>query len=119
MRPLDVGRGLGVKIQPGVTEDRVPAPANEKIHYDKNPNGEVIDFRVHKNFRDYPATAISNASRFAPLLGWEKQLGPTIDHCALVQEKLAQFVGVKRAIAGRVQVQIDPSAGGQVLFCVL
>ena len=47
MRALDVGRGLGMKIQPGVAQNGVPAPANEKINNDENPDREVIDFRAH------------------------------------------------------------------------
>jgi len=47
MRALDVGRGLGMKIQPGVAQNGVPAPANEKINNDENPDREVIDSSVH------------------------------------------------------------------------
>src|SRR5207302_9160331 len=72
-----------------------------------------------KAFLDYPAAAISIASRFGQSLGRKKQLGSTIYHCALIQEKLAQFVSIKRTIAGRVQVQKDPATWTQVLFCVL
>ena len=47
MRPFDVGRGLGVKIQPSVALDGIPAPTNEEINNDENPDCEVIDSNVH------------------------------------------------------------------------
>ncbi len=47
MCSLDVGRGFGVKIQPSVAPNGVPAPANEKINNDENPDRDVIDSSVH------------------------------------------------------------------------
>ncbi len=47
VRPSDVGRGFGVKIQPSVAPNGVPAPANEKINNDENPDRDVIDSSVH------------------------------------------------------------------------
>jgi hypothetical protein len=52
MRPLDVGHGLCVEIQPDVTEDGVPTPADELMDYDQSPDREMIDLRVHK--RSWP-----------------------------------------------------------------
>ncbi len=47
MCSFDVGRGFGVKIQPSVAPNGVPAPANEKINNDENPDRDVIDSSVH------------------------------------------------------------------------
>jgi hypothetical protein len=51
VRPLDVGHGSGVKIQPLLTKDRVPAPADQEINNNKNPNREMIGLVVHRNGR--------------------------------------------------------------------
>jgi hypothetical protein len=37
-----------VKIQPGVSKDGVPTPADELMDYDQSPDREMIDLRVHK-----------------------------------------------------------------------
>jgi hypothetical protein len=39
-----------VKIQPHFAKNRVPAPADEEINRDQNPNGKMINLVVHKNF---------------------------------------------------------------------
>ena len=49
MRPLDVGHRPGVKIQPLLAKNGVPAPADEEINHYKNPDGEMIDLVVHRN----------------------------------------------------------------------
>src|SRR5206468_9627766 len=49
MRALDVGHGAGVQIEPFLAEDGVPAPADELMYNDQEPNCEMIDFRVHKS----------------------------------------------------------------------
>jgi len=57
--PLDIGRGLGMKIEPGFTEDGVPTPADKEINYDENPDDAMIDSSVHE------ANWIIRAPRFA------------------------------------------------------
>ena len=51
MRALDVGHRPGMQIEPFLTEDGVPSPADELMHHDKNPNCEMIDLPVHKGPR--------------------------------------------------------------------
>jgi len=48
MRVFDVGHRARMKIQPFLAKNCVPTPANQKINDDEDPNGEMIDFRVHK-----------------------------------------------------------------------
>ena len=48
MRVFDVSHGARMKIQPFLAKNCVPTPANQKINDDEDPNGEMIDFRVHK-----------------------------------------------------------------------
>src|SRR5439155_8167870 len=50
MCPLDVGHRPGVIIEPHFAKDRVPAPADQEINRDQNPNGKMINLVVHKNF---------------------------------------------------------------------
>lgn len=47
MRSLDVGRRLRMLVQPHVAENGVPAPTDEEINDDKNPNDFVVDSNVH------------------------------------------------------------------------
>jgi hypothetical protein len=54
MRSLDVSRRLGVIIQPRFPENGVPAPTDELMNDDQNPNGEMIDLIVHKAFSIIP-----------------------------------------------------------------
>ena len=53
------------KIQPFLAKDCVPAPADELIHDDQDPNCEMIDLRVHENLRDYAGVRSSIANRLA------------------------------------------------------
>ena len=47
MRVLDVGYGFGVEIEPDIAPDRVPAPTDQEIKNDENPNGEMINSNLH------------------------------------------------------------------------
>src|SRR5205823_13216861 len=47
VRSFNVGRGFGVKVEPGIAPNGVPAPADQKIDNDENPNREMIDSSVH------------------------------------------------------------------------
>ncbi len=58
MRALDVGHGAGVQIEPFLAEDGVPAPADELMYNDQEPNCEMIDFRVHKSLRIIQASEL-------------------------------------------------------------
>jgi len=49
MRPLDVGHRPGVKIEPLLAEDGVPAPADKLVDHYQGPNREMVDFRVHNS----------------------------------------------------------------------
>jgi len=49
MRALDVGHRPGVKVEPLLTEDGVPAPADKLVDHYQGPNREMVDFRVHKS----------------------------------------------------------------------
>jgi hypothetical protein len=49
MRAFDVCHGPGVEIQPKVAKNCVPAPADQEINNNKNPDGEMIDLVVHRN----------------------------------------------------------------------
>jgi hypothetical protein len=44
---LDIGHGAGVKVEPFLAEDGVPAPTDELVHNNQNPNGEMIDLVGH------------------------------------------------------------------------
>jgi hypothetical protein len=59
MRALDVRHCPCVQIQPLLAEDGVPAPADEEINDDKNPDGDVIDFIVHKFLQFYAVNLAS------------------------------------------------------------
>ncbi len=62
--PLDVGHRSGVKIQPLLAKDRVPAPADEEINHDENPDGEVIDSVAHKLWRRFPRLRDISVSKY-------------------------------------------------------
>jgi len=47
VRVFDVSHCSGVQIEPLLAEDGVPAPADQKINDDEDPNGEMIDLCVH------------------------------------------------------------------------
>jgi hypothetical protein len=64
MRPLDVGHCPRMQVQPFLTEDGVPSPADELVDHDQEPNCEMINFRVHKPSADYRGVSSSIASRF-------------------------------------------------------
>ena len=49
MRVFDVSHRARMKIQPFLAKNCVPAPTDQKIHNDQNPNGEMIDLRVHRS----------------------------------------------------------------------
>jgi len=51
MRVFDVSHRARMKIQPFLAKNCVPAPTDQKIHNDQNPNGEMIDLRVHRSLR--------------------------------------------------------------------
>ncbi len=51
MRALDVGHCPGVKVEPLLAEDGVPAPADKLVNHYQGPNREMIDFGVHKSLR--------------------------------------------------------------------
>jgi hypothetical protein len=84
VRPLDVGHCSGMKIQPLLAKDRVPAPADEEIDHHQNPNREMIDLRVHNRtwsiirWLELGSQADSSRSSDVDLKGWE--CGP---HCDL------------------------------------
>jgi len=40
-----------MKIQPFLAKNCVPAPANQKVDNDQNPDGKMIDLRFHKSSR--------------------------------------------------------------------
>ena len=44
---LDIGHGAGVKVEPLLAKDCVPAPPNELVHNNQNPNSEMIDLVGH------------------------------------------------------------------------
>ena len=44
---LDIGHCAGVKVEPLLAKDCVPAPPNELMHDNQNPNGEMIDLVGH------------------------------------------------------------------------
>src|ERR1043166_816615 len=44
----------------------------------------------------------------------EEELGAGLDGCALGEEELAQFLGVKGAVVARVEVQVDAATGTQM-----
>ena len=41
--PLDVSHRAGVKIEPFLPKDGVPAPADELVYNNQDPNGEMIN----------------------------------------------------------------------------
>ena len=49
MRVFDVSHRARMKIQPFLAKNCVPTPTDQKIHNDQNPNGEMIDLRVHSS----------------------------------------------------------------------
>jgi len=49
MRVFDVSHRARMKIQPFLAKNCVPTPTDQKIHNDQNPNGEMIDLRVHRS----------------------------------------------------------------------
>ena len=51
MRVFDVSHRARMKIQPFLAKNCVPAPTDQKIHNDQNPDGEMIDLRVHRSLR--------------------------------------------------------------------
>jgi hypothetical protein len=59
---FDVGHGFGVKIQPDVAEDELPAPADELMDDNENPNREMIDLSAHDRL-DLPPAAVYMASQ--------------------------------------------------------
>ena len=63
VRTLDVSHRARVQIQPFLAEDSVPAPADDLIHDDQDPNCKMIDLRVHENLRDYAGVRSSIANR--------------------------------------------------------
>ena len=44
---LDIGHGAGVKVEPLLAKDGVPAPTDELVHNNQNPNSEMIDLVGH------------------------------------------------------------------------
>jgi hypothetical protein len=40
---FDIGHCAGVKVKPPLAKDCVPAPTNELMHDNQDPNGEMID----------------------------------------------------------------------------
>ena len=50
MRVFDVSHGARMKIQPFLAKNCVPAPTDQKIHNDQDPNGEMINLRIHSSF---------------------------------------------------------------------
>jgi len=67
MRALDIGHRSGVQIEPFLAEDGVPSPADELVHQDQDPNGDVIDLRVHKTSPNYRGVGSWIARRSRPL----------------------------------------------------
>jgi hypothetical protein len=49
VRVFDVRHRARMKIQPFLAKNCVPAPADQKVHNDQDPDGEMIDLRVHKS----------------------------------------------------------------------
>jgi len=49
MRVFDVSHRARMKIQPFLAKNCVPTPTDQKIDNDQNPNGELIDLRVHSS----------------------------------------------------------------------
>jgi len=49
MRVFDVSHRARMKIQPFLAKNCVPAPTDQKIHNDQDPDGEMIDLRVHSS----------------------------------------------------------------------
>ncbi len=49
MGVLDVGHRPRMQIEPLVTKDSVPSPADEEINHDQNPDREMIDLHVGKS----------------------------------------------------------------------
>ena len=47
MGALDIGHCAGVKVEPFFAEDGVPAPADDLVHNNQHPNGEMIDLVGH------------------------------------------------------------------------
>jgi len=85
MRVFDVGHRARMKIQPFLAKNCVPTPANQKINDDEDPNGEMIDFRVHKVRRIIRASKVrlqenSGAARPSSILtpplflGWRSRI---------------------------------------------
>ena len=73
MRVFDVGHRARMRIQPFLAKNCVPTPANQKINDDEDPNGEMIDFRVHKVRRIIRASQVrlqenSSAARASSIL---------------------------------------------------
>ena len=52
MRPLDVGGLLGMKVQPGLAEQGIPAKTNELMNHDQDPNCKVMNARLHNRDLD-------------------------------------------------------------------
>ena len=51
MYVFDVSHRARMKIQPFLAKNCVPAPANQKVDNDQDPDGEVIDLRFHEGLR--------------------------------------------------------------------
>src|SRR5262249_34558889 len=47
MRVFDVSHRARMKVQPCLAPNCVPAPTDQKIHNDQNPDSEMIDLCVH------------------------------------------------------------------------
>ena len=47
MSTLDIGHCAGVKVEPLLAKDCVPAPTNKLMHDNQGPNSEVIDLVGH------------------------------------------------------------------------
>ena len=55
---LDIGHCASVKIEPLLTKDGVPSPADKLVNHDKDPNCDMIDFGVHKSLQTIEAAEV-------------------------------------------------------------
>jgi len=58
MRALDVGHRSSMEIEPLLAKDAVPAPANQLVDHNKDPDGKMIYLRVHKSLRIIRASEV-------------------------------------------------------------